>query len=1055
MSSLPATESMCPRCHAPLGAGNLSGRCPRCLAAALASPRSLDLARLESQSSAPPRVGPYEILDEVGRGGMGIVYRARHVELDREVALKVLRDSDLASLTDIDRFRNEAQAAARLAHPHIVRVHDVGDFEGRPYIAMEFIAGRHLAELTRDAPLAVRTSAELLAKIADAIGHAHDRGVLHRDLKPSNVIVDATGEPHVTDFGVAKRLGPSGVQPSPNDLTLSGQVVGTPAYMAPEQASGSRAALGPATDVYSLGALLYHLLTGRPPFLGDGVADILRQVAEAEPLSPRLVRPGLPRDLATICLRCLAKDPAHRYPTARDLSRDLQRLLRGEPIHARPASLPERLWRWSRRQPALAGTLVFAGLAVVVGFSATLAQWRKTRIQLWESQRLQARAQRLSREFVPGPSPLDLITGAAALRGSSELRHEAIANLAQLNLRPAPYRHVYSQGSEDLLRPPNFDISPRDGCLARRTPGTHGQSVIQLSWPGEAKTPVDLDFGGRAGNELRFGPDAATLAARYYEDQRVAVWDLATRRLLWTRQVPAAPNVDFTLDFSPDARLLAICSSHRQVRIFDVSDGHEHPPLQLPDTADPRRARFSPAGDLLAVAADTRLTVWDLASRRLRASATFEVTLFSAMDWHPDGRQLAVSCWNQPDIHLLRFTPADGTNPSDSVTPWAVQRRVWQEEGSPVQMLEFHPDGNLLMSRCMDGYTRLWDTVTERLLLLTHDGLANRFSADGRRLYFDRETEAIGAWDLSTNRVLHTLSLPGFRDFVSRVRFSPDGRSLAWIKGGDARLTDLASGDVRYFDLPTVHALSFDGNSGALNLATAAGLQTWYQGRLQTRLPDHSWVDFDQTPDGRTWIAVDDPVAWVQHHDSSPPRRHPLPRPPALADLKNLAYSVALSPDARWFAVGTHHDTGYVLDAETGRTVHELSGHRLAVVFDPRGRWLASGSPTEYCLWSTRDWRLLRRWPRQNPSATDSPLAVHPHGTSLAVSLSPRIVHLLDTGSGAELARLEPPAPLLVRDLAFDHDGRRLAVAGEKSIVRIWHLDTLRAELRAIGLDWR
>ncbi len=371
-----SSPACCPRCGGPLGAAELAGRCSRCLAASLSLPGGEPADPFASSAEVFDRLDDYELLEEVGRGGMGVVFRARQVKLDREVALKVIRDAALASSADVDRFRDEAAAAARLAHPHIVRVHDIGEAAGRPYFAMEFIAGRHLGELTRGGPLSARVAAELVAKLADALQHAHERGVLHRDLKPSNVIVDAAGEPHVTDFGLAKRFDPADAGARATDLTLTGQMLGTPAYMAPEQAGG-RKTLGPTADVYSLGALLFHLLTRRPPFVGDTLPELFRSVAEQEPKSPRLFNPVVPEDLASVCPKCLTKEPDRRYSSAQALADDLGRFLRKEPTQARPLKAGNRIWRWCRREPALAITVAIATLIAAAGIAGVVWQWQR------------------------------------------------------------------------------------------------------------------------------------------------------------------------------------------------------------------------------------------------------------------------------------------------------------------------------------------------------------------------------------------------------------------------------------------------------------------------------------------------------------------------------------------------------------------------------------------------------------------------------------------------------------------------------------------------------
>src|SRR2546430_2024709 len=385
---------ICRKCGARIFADAPEGLCPRCvLKTALAMPPEL-LAGGDSSAVALAKaddpghtnklvgdampapldkktarasellgeLGDYELLEEVGRGGQGVVFRARQKSLNRIVALKVISLGQWASKVHLKRFRLEAEAAARLEHPGIVPIHEVGERDGSCYFSMKFVEGGQLDEVARREPMPIRRAAELIAKVARTVHYAHEHGILHRDIKPGNILLDAKGEPHLTDFGLARLV------ESESSVTHTLDVLGTPSYMAPEQAVGNKAAISSVTDVYGLGAVLYQLLTGQPPFAGGTTYETIRLLLNTEPRPPRLLNPKIDRDLSTICLKCLEKDPKRRYSSALALAEDLERWLKHEPIQARHTGIFLRGRKWVRRNPTTAGLMAsLIALAAAVG----------------------------------------------------------------------------------------------------------------------------------------------------------------------------------------------------------------------------------------------------------------------------------------------------------------------------------------------------------------------------------------------------------------------------------------------------------------------------------------------------------------------------------------------------------------------------------------------------------------------------------------------------------------------------------------------------------------
>jgi tRNA A-37 threonylcarbamoyl transferase component Bud32 len=416
------------------------------------APDSVTTADLKPKGAWPtPALPGYAILDRLGAGGMGVVYKARQQSLHRIVALKLIRPDGLAGPRERARFQREAEAAARLRHPHVVQVYEIGEHDGQPYAVLEYVDGSTLAKTIAAGPMEARAAATLVEPLARAVQHAHDNGILHRDLKPANVLLTADGTPKVADFGLARWLG------SASEQTASGEILGTPRYMAPEQAAGQLERLSPATDVYALGAILYELLTGRAAFRGRTPLEILEQVRSQEPTAPRLLRPQVPRDLEMICLKCLAKEPEQRYASATALADDLRRWLAGEPTVARPHSWPRRVHRLLRRhrtKAALLLTIVLTGAAVL----AATALLRKPTPEELAAKQGQAALAAHEANLAAG-KPVELIgasgappwyrirTGAEATQVSLDVEGGTYSvhswQLCLLELLPGPQRTSY------------------------------------------------------------------------------------------------------------------------------------------------------------------------------------------------------------------------------------------------------------------------------------------------------------------------------------------------------------------------------------------------------------------------------------------------------------------------------------------------------------------------------------------------------------------------------------------------------------------------------------
>jgi WD40 repeat protein len=776
---------------------------------------------------------------------MGVVYKARHVGLDRVVALKMILSGAHAGSAELGRFRAEAQAVARLQHPNIVQVHEVGEHAGRPFFSQEFVEGGSLDRRLGGVPQAPREAAALLETLARAVQYAHEQSVVHRDLKPANVLLGADGAPKISDFGLAKRLDTDAGQ------THTGQVLGTPSYMAPEQAAGQVRAIGPATDVYALGAILYELLTGRAPFRGASMLETLEQVRLLDPLPPSRLQPKAPRDLETVCLKCLQKDAGKRYASALDLAEDLRRFLAHEPIRARPVGRAERLARWCRRHPWEAGlTAALSATLVTVAVVAVFVAARFAEVAGRERAKVEESRDRLVRlHGVEGQRLMNdgdllgsLLPFARALRedegepAREELhRHRLGAILRQCPrlVRAWPYdgtavsavfspdgRRVLLAGTrtlpakdeapaaeegeavvwdvetaEEVRRPVAYAGRAREGRIALDRDGTRIASItsddtFQVWEVAGGKSPGPLRHAGIT--FLAFSPDGRSLLTTG-KDGSAHLWETDTGREV----CPALAHDGeiWHASFSPDGRQVVTASKDRQARVWDAGTGERRLVLDHPDSVN--HAAFTPDGRyVLTITLRAEARVWDAATGKPVTAPLSERDQLTPGGFSPEGSRPRAVTIGRDSVPLV-WDLATGR----AITPPSVFR-------GGVTRASFSPDGRWVVTAGLDGSARVVDAATGRPAAppLPHGEAVQHiaFAPDGRRVLTVSLDGVVRIWDLAADDPAsvparlsgappaESLYLTGERV----VALSPDGRRLAWTRWPDhaVRLTDAATG---------------------------------------------------------------------------------------------------------------------------------------------------------------------------------------------------------------------------------------------------------------------
>lgn len=1051
-----------------------------------------------SEACDPPMtIASYRILGELGRGGMGVVYLAEQPGLERQVALKMLLHADHSTAVEKERFLREALAIARIDHPNIVQIHEIGEHEGKPFFSLELISGVTLAEKLNGTPMKPIDAAQMVETLSRAMEVAHQAGVIHRDLKPVNVLLNRDDSPKITDFGLARDLREVG-------RTRSGAILGTPSYMAPEQAQGKSREVSTATDVYSLGAILYECLTGRPPFRGADLMETLRQVIVEEPLSPCQLQPGIPRDLETICLKCLQKDPRRRYVSAKALAEDLQHYLNGEPIMARPVGRTERLWRWCKRSPTVASLLLLlfvvlvSGVAVSCYFAAQAIQRAETAQQEKEranrksgeaarraeaESRANANLKRAVKEVDAQRQVAETARRTMAVEKENAERQRELAEVRfyaiQLSQAQQKWRNGNAVRAVEILESCRWDLrdfehqylrtlihetwTPLPGHTNSVTSVTHspdGELFASASpdgtvriWDAKVRKVIRVFKGGTSPVHCvafnREGTRVAVADGARSVPGKVQIWDVQKREVVLTLMGHTGEVT--RVAYSPDAKLIATGSHDDTVKVWDARSGQE----KLTFAGHEKNVNdlaFSPDGTKIASASkDSTVQVWDVATGKV--SQTFQ---------NANVEQLCLAF--SPDGLLL------GVGGSDHVgRVWdmstGLQKTVLTGHSSPIRCIRFKQNGEEIITGSIDGIVTRWEAQTGRVIQSIRGckGSVNSvaYSPVRKEILVGSQDRSLKIWNLV--RQEDGVALINNGGQIHSVAYSPTEDWVAHVSpaGGLSAHNIHNRGRQRYFggqgEGMRCVAYSLDGKrivTGGGKFKVNGQVKIWdvKSKKELLALEGHTnqvhCVAF--SPDGKkvasggkdrivkVWDATQGKCLW---EDDS---------------FAGIIGAVSFSPDGKDLAVSSWHGVVKVFESGTGREKFRLrtSGGIQCMAFSPNGNLLAVGGGDvkfsgKITIWDVSTREVFGTLRGHTQIVAD--IVFTPNGNRL-VSADSGMVRVWDVQTRQELLVLNAGSQG-IRSIAFDPSGTQLISGGYDSIVRGWRA-SFRPQSRVLEGHW-